>query len=320
LIAATLFALYVLKDLLLSPANELRSAAGAPWKLVQPWIELLQAILIGYLLSASVYSLRAAARDLHALRPALDVSEAEFALRLAHISSFAKRPLVVVGLGSVCFGLSLPFMDGYWVGGRPPLGHVDLNWAMFRSALLAFAVGRTMQIEMVIAKRFSLLGRSSARVDLLDLSALAPFARRGLHSVLVLMLFAALLSLLLLAPFDVAVTSVTVVATLGIAIVALLLPVVGVHRRIGDAKRAELARVRAAIARERELWLGAGTAAGGAASGLADLLAYEARIASMATWPFDVTTLARFTFYVMLGSGSWLGSAFVERMLEAALD
>jgi hypothetical protein len=177
-----------------------------------------------------------------------------------------------------------------------------------------------MQIEMVIAKRFSLLGRSSARVDLLDLSALAPFARRGLHSVLVLMLFAALLSLLLLAPFDVAVTSVTVVATLGIAIVALLLPVVGVHRRIGDAKRAELARVRAAIARERELWLGAGTAAGGAASGLADLLAYEARIASMATWPFDVTTLARFTFYVMLGSGSWLGSAFVERMLEAALD
>ena len=50
------------------------------------------------------------------------------------------------------------------------------------------------------------------------------------------------------------------------------------------------------------------------------MLAYEARIASVTTWPFDLNTLTRFGFYVMLGASSWLGSAFVERMLESALD
>ena len=52
---------------------------------------------------------------------------------------------------------------------------------------------------------------------------------------------------------------------------------------------------------------------------MADAVAYEARVASIPTWPFDVSTLVRFAFYVALGLGSWLGAAAVERLLDLVL-
>ena len=51
----------------------------------------------------------------------------------------------------------------------------------------------------------------------------------------------------------------------------------------------------------------------------ADLAAYETRIASIATWPFDLSTLVRFALYVALGLGSWLGAAVVERFVDAVV-
>jgi hypothetical protein len=53
---------------------------------------------------------------------------------------------------------------------------------------------------------------------------------------------------------------------------------------------------------------------------LADLVAYEARVASISTWPFDLSTLVRFAaLYVALGLGSWLGAAVVERFVDAVV-
>ena len=52
---------------------------------------------------------------------------------------------------------------------------------------------------------------------------------------------------------------------------------------------------------------------------LADLVAYEGRIAAVRAWPFDTPTLLRFTFYVALGLASWFGAALVERLLDSVL-
>ncbi len=100
---------------------------------------------------------------------------------------------------------------------------------------------------------------------------------------------------------------------LGVALAALLLPLLGVHRRIRATKDAELRRVRAQIRSERD-------ETGATHAGLANLIAYDTRIASVGTWPIDVLTLLRFSFYVALGVGSWLGGALVERLLGALLD
>jgi len=133
------------------------------------------------------------------------------------------------------------------------------------------------------------------------------------------MLFAALLSVMLLTPFELTVTPLTLGGIALTAVVALLLPVAGVHQRIGMVKRAELARVRAALRRERERGLGDDPAPARGGAPLADLLAWEARIASVSTWPFDPSTLVRFALYVTIGAGSWVGSAFVDRLLESVL-
>jgi hypothetical protein len=77
--------------------------------------------------------------------------------------------------------------------------------------------------------------------------------------------------------------------------------------------------VRDAIRLESEALLAAGDPDGCATGRLADLLAWEARLDDVPTWPFDASTLVRFALYVTLGLGSWLGGAAVERILEFAL-
>ena len=107
---------------------------------------------------------------------------------------------------------------------------------------------------------------------------------------------------------------------LAVAVATLLLPVVGVHRCILETKQTELERVRAGIRSERDTMLQPRGASGASDVRLSNLIAYETRIASVNTWPLDVSTLLRFSFYVALGVGSWLGGAMVERLLGVALD
>jgi hypothetical protein len=84
------------------------------------------------------------------------------------------------------------------------------------------------------------------------------------------------------------------------ALAAFLLPLLGPHARLRDAKQAELARVRAAIraARDRVLARDAGEVGGGR---LGDLVAYEARVDAASEWPIATSTLLRFAFYLALG-------------------
>ncbi len=58
----------------------------------------------------------------------------------------------------------------------------------------------------------------------------------------------------------------------------------------------------------------------GADLGLSDLLAYRSLLESVREWPFDAPTMLRFALYLAIPLGSWLGGAFVERLLGAALD
>jgi hypothetical protein len=42
------------------------------------------------------------------------------------------------------------------------------------------------------------------------------------------------------------------------------------------------------------------------------------RVSDTGEWPFGGSTLLRFALYTGIGLGSWLGAAFVERLLERA--
>jgi hypothetical protein len=96
-----------------------------------------------------------------------------------------------------------------------------------------------------------------------------------------------------------------------LAAVALLLPVRGVHDAIAREKTHELAAVNDQIRRAR--------ARAGALPSLADWIAYRGLIESVREWPVDAPTLRRFTLYLAIPLGSWLGGALVERTIDVLL-
>ncbi|MFQ5512971.1 MAG: hypothetical protein ACE5FG_00925 [Myxococcota bacterium] len=295
--------------------------AGTPlWQSPQMYFELVQALLIGYAPVAGIYGLRGTLADLRDLRPALACSEVELerlARGIAATPTSARVGALVLG---VALGVAVPFDDAGWTGGqRPPLGDPQLSWAIFRNGLLFWLFLQAGFVDVLIARRLAEIGERWARVDLFDLAPHRPFARRGLRSVLLWMGAVLLVSLMLLAPWSGRITIAGLALIVGFAFSALLLPVRGVHRRILAHKQEELRRVRERIREARAaLLFGRETSTAGEGR-MADLISYEARVSAAATWPFDVPTLLRFTLYVTVGIGSWLGGAIVERLLSLAL-
>ena len=53
---------------------------------------------------------------------------------------------------------------------------------------------------------------------------------------------------------------------------------------------------------------------------LGNLVQYQALVKSVREWPFDLSIVSRSMLFIVLGAGSWLGGAVVERLLNQLLD
>jgi hypothetical protein len=191
-------------------------------------------------------------------------------------------------------------------------------WALVANAAL-FAMMAQVAWSQRVEERF--LDRevtSRLRVPLLDREGLSPYARRGLRGSFFWLLGSSIASVLIFNWGFSWATLIVVLCTLGIGTFSLIDPSRRLRRRIQQAKRAELARVRGAIEAARAGALEASDAH--AAGRLPGLLAWEARIAGVHEWPFDVSTWLRFGVLALVAVGSWLGGALVERILGLALD
>jgi hypothetical protein len=184
---------------------------------------------------------------------------------------------------------------------------------------MGWLIARTLTLELGVAFGFARLGSRSVTVDWLDQRPLAPFSRKGLRSVLLLLLFSFAFSLFLLEPWGRFVALPFLIFFPLLCVAALLLPVSGVRQRLLEAKRAELSRVDAALRAEAEANLKQ-TSAEAQGARLSNLVAYRGLVEAASTWPFDFGVWLRFSVYVALGLGSWLGGALVERLISAALD
>jgi hypothetical protein len=280
--------------------------------------QILQVAMIAFTPAATVYALRGAERDLADLAPVLRPEAGRESPGLASVLAIGPGTLRAAGAAGFAIALGFVLSPGSWSGGRPALDHPVFLWAAARSVAMGWLIARTLALELGIAFGFARLGRRGIAVDWLDQRSLKPFARKGLRSVLLLLLFSFGFSLFLLEPWGSFVAVPLLIFFPLLCAAALLLPVSGVHQRLLEAKGAELSRIDAALRAEAEANLEQGAAEAQGAR-LSNLVAYRGLVEAANSWPFDPGVWLRFAVYVALGLGSWLGGALVDRLIDRAL-
>jgi hypothetical protein len=263
-----------------------------------------------------------AVSDLRELRPLLPLGDAgcgRLARDLANLSAPMRLLATILGaLGGFAVATLDPVL-------RDRFGHLsggDPRYLLFVAQNVLFGVflARLVVAEVHMTRAYARLGER-VEVDLLDLTKLRVFARKGLRSVLVWVLLSSILSLFWVLDSAGQANTRIAVIMLGLVVLALVAPSLGVHRAIAAAKEAELRGVAEAIRSERAATLAPRRPGGPAEDArLGNLVAYQTLVRSVREWPFDLRTVSRSALLILLGAGSWLGGAIVERLLDMLLD
>jgi hypothetical protein len=194
------------------------------------------------------------------------------------------------------------------------LGDPIFLWAIIRHMLLGGLLARFSVYDFNTTRTYIRLGRTSVKVNLLDLRSLAPITRRGQRSALTWVLFSTLLSLFWLGERAAQGNLPLLATVLSMATFAFVGPLIALRGNIVAEKGRELDRLREEIRIARNQ-----PVADPQSPQLANSVAYFQLIESVREWPIDAANLLRFSAYLSLGLGSWLGGALVERILDTAL-
>lgn len=285
------------------------------------WPEFVNATLIGFVPAALVTARRGIDRDLSSLRPWLPASDAE----VADIRTAATRPAGLAGRAFIlCVyvgGVVIVFVDpSISLGAEPSPTNPVFVWTLVRIPLFIGLASVLMVADLSATRAYLHMGRNLIAVDLLDVPSLSPFARRGLRSALMWVIFLIVFSLFWLGEDTAARQNPLVFTTaLVMATVAFIVPLVGVHTNIRSVKGRELGRLREEIRAERAATADNLSNVDETSPRLANLIAYHQLIDSTREWPINGANLLRFFVYLLLGLGSWLGGALVERLLDRTL-
>ncbi|MEQ8748064.1 hypothetical protein [Pyruvatibacter sp.] len=247
----------------------------------------------------------------------------------------ARRRTVVIAIG---WGLGLLFplltvpgaltlltgLDDLWETNLPPAAYVAAGWFLIVVPVLISSLAKASYLMVSDVRQVLADVERRIVVGPLDADALRPLASAGLHTSFVWMIGAALGGFFVInaniPPYAIWVMIGGIALLGGLAAVA---PARAGRRILRRAKSAALADVRAAIARQhRDVLDPAKPDNADDDTGLMKLgalLAYEQRLETARETPIDMPAIAQFTLYLAIPVGSWLGGAFVERMVDAAL-
>lgn len=285
------------------------------WQSDQWWTDFVNAALIGYLPAAQGMARRDVARDLAEMRPRLRCNDAEFN-ELSDAATGPGGPIArALSLSGLVLGALITFSDpsvAYHttVSASDPL----FVWTLGRVILMLWLVSRFAVYDFNVTRLYRSLGRNWVRIDLLDIRGLAPFAKRGQRSALTWVIFSSILSLFWLGDSAARTNLPGLVLILSMAAFAFIGPLAALSQGIRAAKHTELERLREQIRDAR-----AETDTAVASPRLANLTGYYQLIDSASEWPVDAANLLKFFGYLLLGLGSWLGGAVVERILDSAI-
>jgi hypothetical protein len=319
-IALALLALFALLSATFGEFSRFVAGDASFWELRDARLGVLIGVLAAFVPTAERYAKLGARRHFEALLPLVEERvAAPLARRFASAETRRRRTAAALGL------LLLP-IAGIAIDRDPAIylrpGHwgAENAWSWIVGGCFCASLGVFAATTLSISRRFSELAQALARIDLFDPAPLAPFGRQGLLLALLWLLLPSIFALNAIDRAFALPIAALALLSIGVATAALLLPVLGVHRRIHAAKQEERARVIAAVRGDAQALAGSAIARRAPSASLADLVAYRGMVEAVSEWPFDAGMRLRFLLYLAIPVGSWLGGALVERLLGAALD
>ena len=289
-------------------------------------VEVRSAIVVATLLAAVVVTNRYAElgtrRDLERLAPQLDQTALPESVRASFGVPARPAALRVAGVvGAIVIMAIVPtlYLDPTRFLHAATYARPSVIFDLLVGAVLGWTVFRTLFASLEEDRRFAALANHVRSIDLLDLAPLYVFGRRGLRRAVSWLFLVSLTALVFLDAGNAEPPALVLAMIFGFATVSFLLPVWGAHRRIRAQKLQELETVRRQIVEERERLRAANWSPPEAGGRFAVLLGYEALVREARTWPIDASTIVRLALYGLLPIGSWLGSAFVDRVVHAWL-
>ena len=322
LVGLSLVTLFLLLDVLDGNLASVFSGEVLPWL----HVEVRSAVVVSALLAGVLITHRheelGTQRDLSRLAPQLsDAGLRELGPEADSPSGSTASLRLAATLGAVLIASLVPtlYLEPTRFLRAETYSRPSVLFDLAIGAVLGWTTFKTLFAALGEDRRFARLASHVRSIDLLDLAPLHPFARRGLRRALRWLLLVSIAALVFFDAGTKAPPALVLAGIFGFALLSFLLPVWGAHGSIRAEKRRELTDLRLRIVEERKRLRAAGWRPADAGGRFADLLAYEARLSTAKTWPFDASTLVRLALYGSLPLGSWLASAFVNHLVDALL-
>jgi len=292
------------------------------------WAALVTSILTGFGISSSSVALVQDLRDLREIAKVIGRGPGEMIddwagyLR-ARMARGRILSIVFLVIGFAIVLNNIPGASDVFNLNEPELypwfQQVPAAWFLVFVPLNFAIIGKGVYYTIVEDRFHRETRNTSLKIDLFYPEQLAPFTRMALRRSLLWIVGSSICLLLFLneavnptglLPF---VFVIMIVASL-----ALVAPLIGIHRKISAAKKEELRTVRQSIARHRDDVLHGSnpTITSNAAQRLTGLVAYEGRLEKTSEWPLDLPTLGTFSFYLAIPVISWVGGALMERAID----
>jgi hypothetical protein len=278
-------------------------------------IAFVHCLVLGYLPAAFLYVMRDGRRTILVLQQALNCTREECETLAASVR-LSPRWLLLIGLFAFVLAMATPYLvppvpqapwnPSNWspeVAWHRILGPATMVWAWW----LGYAI-------VAVSLRMSRVAKRLSQLNLFDLSPLAPFTQQGLTNALLLIGSLSIWSLVLIETGFSQMMWMIAGVTLVTAILALLAPVQGVHKRIRQSKQEEIDWLDDEISTLRSSLQQSDISP--QSGRLADLVAYRGLVESVAEWPFTSSTYVRLALYTLLPILTWGIGLLAEELVS----
>lgn len=192
----------------------------------------------------------------------------------------------------------------------------EVYWQRGTTVFFVWWIACLCYVSVVESLRLSRLSDNITSLDLLELRPYHPLIHQGLTNALLVIGMVSIMSLLgVEARYGPTLVGFWITFMM-LAWAGMMMPLRGIRKKIRAAKDRELDWCRQSLMAARDkLKSGADVQ-----QSIAEIMAYRSIIENIRNWPFDNPTLIRFSLYILIPVGSWLGGALVERGLDLFLS